>query len=333
MTLIHFSSQIVQYTAGDGGYQAKVTYKQSLPTVGSDDGDQLSEPPVPIVLVRSPQANTSDAADNGDSLFTNGVQPNIYNPKRNTLLHATDNMQNVANHHYPSHNKSPFFLDNNFQAIETAHYFVPKLPPKASYVQQLHPSPNYYSPHQYTTNFLTRHPDIKTFPYSYSAVFPGQKPIRFPAPMVQPLQRKPKLVDLTKEESDEIPINTNQPKPDSLTFNPVTIVPRKIKLTKIRKPKLAKLKQKETKSNSQSSGMSSSDTKSIETKSRNPSAVVKNESGPVTILPPLLPAFHPDYRPPALVTLEEVTEAEIDRKTDKARRIRRREKLLMALKL
>jgi len=293
--------QIVQYTAGDGGYQAKVTYKQSLPTVGSnDDGDQLSEPPVPIVLVRSPQANTSAAADNGDSLFTNGVQPNIYNPKRNTLLHATVNMQNVTNHHYPSHNKSPFFLDNNFQAIETAHYFVPKLPPKASYVQQLHPSPHYYSSPQYSTNFLTRHPDIKTFPYSYSA-FPGQKPIRFPAPMVQQLQRQPKLVNISLKETKEIqpssPSKFKDTKPESLTFDPVTIVPRKIKLTKIRKPKLAKLKQKETR----------------------PSTAVQNasESGVVTTLPPLLPAFHPDYRSPALVTLEEVTEAEIDIKNDK----------------
>ena len=285
MTLIHFPSQIVRYTAGGRGYQAKVTYKESE-AVGSDDGDQFTEPPVPVVLVRSPQYNTSDA-DNGDSLFTNGVQPNIHNPKRNSLHEHVQSQHNPLNvaHHYPSHNKSPFFLGNNFQAIETAHYFVPKLQPKA-YVQ-LPPNPPYHSPPQYSTNFLTSHPDIKSFPYSYS--FPGQKPIRFPATPISQLPRKSKFVAVSKEESTNIqepgPTKIHEPKSESLTMNPDPIVRKKVKLTKIRKPKLAKLREKEPKSSPSN----------------------------VTTLPPLLPAFHPDYRPPtpAMVTLEDVTEAEI----------------------
>ena len=304
MTRIHFLSQIVHYTAGGGGYQTKVTYKESQ-TVGSDDSGQLSEPPVPIVLVRSPQHNTSDA-DNGDSLFINGVQASIYNPKRNILHGNNVHMQNkplhVA-HHYPSHNKGPVFLGNNFQAIETAHYFVPKLQPKA-YVQ-LHHRPQYYSPPQYSTNFLTSHPDIKTFPYSYT--FPEQKPIRFPATTVPKLPRQPKSVAASKKEEPS-PTKINEQKSETLTLGVDPIVQRKVKLTKIRKPKLAKLSQNESKPSQHT--------------------VVKNETGSgslttnplVTTLPPLLPAFHPDYRPPvadpALVTLEDVTEAEIDTATE-----------------
>ena len=85
--------QVVQYTAGDSGYQAKVTYEES-PAVGSGDGNQLSEPPVPIVLVRSPQVNTSDVrspqvntsdGDDGDSLFTHGGRGEYFAGIRNKI--------------------------------------------------------------------------------------------------------------------------------------------------------------------------------------------------------------------------------------------------------
>ena len=138
-------------------------------------------------------------------------QPNINNPKRNTLQQHTVNLQNSPLHvpnHYPSHNKGPFFLGNNFQAIETTHYLVPKLQPE-TYVRQLYP---YYGPPQYSTNFLTSHPDTKTFPYSYA--FPGQKPIRFPPTVAPQLPRRPKVAGLSKEEFAKHQVKRKSMKPN-----------------------------------------------------------------------------------------------------------------------
>ena len=208
-------------------------------------------------------------------------QPNINNPKRNTLQQQTVNLQNSPLHvpnHYPSHNKGPFFLGNNFQAIETTHYLVPKLQPE-TYVRQLYP---YYGPPQYSTNFLTSHPDTKTFPYSY--VFPGQKPIRFPPTVAPQLPRRPKVAGLSKEEFAKTPsqkkINETKSQPKQ-SFT-VPAVPKKPKLVKKRKPKLAKL----------SKGEPSATTSFEIISESNPGALTPV----VTTLPPLLPAFHPDYR-------------------------------------
>ena len=102
--------QIVRYTAGDDGFRADVTYEElevqeAQPTPAPAPVPSVArpaQPPVPLVLVRSP-----------DPIFSGLGQTASSNPKRNSI-------------HHPA---QPYYLGQHFQPVDTAHYFVPKLPP------------------------------------------------------------------------------------------------------------------------------------------------------------------------------------------------------------
>ena len=95
----------MRYTAGDDGFRADVTYEelevqeaQPTPAPAPVPRQYPAQPPVPLVLVRSP-----------DPIFSGLGQTASSNPKRNII--------------------QPYYLGQHFQPVDTAHYFVPKLPP------------------------------------------------------------------------------------------------------------------------------------------------------------------------------------------------------------
>ena len=99
----------MRYTAGDDGFRADVTYEElevqeAQPTPAPAPVPSVArpaQPPVPLVLVRSP-----------DPIFSSLGQTASSNPKRNSI-----------------HPAQPYYLGQHFQPVDTAHYFVPKLPP------------------------------------------------------------------------------------------------------------------------------------------------------------------------------------------------------------
>ena len=110
----------MRYTAGDDGFRADVTYEQlevtppapvqeAQPTPAPAPAPSVArpaQPPVPLVLVRSP-----------DPIFSGLGQTASSNPKRNII------QQQQQQYH------QPYYLGQHFQPVDTAHYFVPKLPP------------------------------------------------------------------------------------------------------------------------------------------------------------------------------------------------------------
>ena len=260
--------QIVRYSAGEDGFKADVSYEE-LSDVASGSGSRstgsaqkqssslpsIVSPAVPVVLVRSPHSRSYPSTT--DKLFISELpQPGVINSKRNIspVLPATSNHD---------HNRHPYFLNDNFHAIETAHYIIPKPPPRAarasikSFAKPSNDN-NYASP-RYTTNFLNQNKDAQSLPPQHK-----NKPVRFPI-----TSRTQSIVDKGVQATTESPSFRSSTSPIS------------------------------------------SSTPSL--------------SG--TTLPPLLPAFHPDYNPPKSVELdtelqshlhlEQVTEEEIKSTTER----------------
>ena len=99
----------MRYTAGDDGFRADVTYEelevqeaQPTPAPAPVPRQYPAQPPVPLVLVRS-----------HDPIFSSLGQTASSNPKRNIIQPPAQ----------------PYYLGQHFQPVDTAHYFVPKLPP------------------------------------------------------------------------------------------------------------------------------------------------------------------------------------------------------------